>query len=1023
MITPADILKARILIVDDLEANVAVLEQMLREAGYVSVTSTRDPREVCELYRRERHDLILLDLQMPGMDGFQVMEGLKEIETNGDLPVIVITAQPGHKLRALKAGARDFISKPFDLGEVLIRAHNMLEVRLLHRNETLHHLARLENSQHIAGLGDWEYDFPSHRLLWSEEVYRILGISRRDFPPAAETFYRQVHPDDLAFVHREKKAAAEGLRRADFEHRIIRPDGEVRYIHQSTGLTPDGQGQPARESGTIQDITVRKLAEDALRESEARFRKLLMLSPDATFVHVDGLITLVNQAFCQLMGAAGPGQLLGRSGLEMVHPADHDLVRERRQKSLGGQPVPPAEMKFVRLDGSTVEVEVASASFDFNGRQEVQVIARDITARKRADEELREKTALLEAQIDSSADGMIIVDTQGRKIIQNERYIELMGLPPAIAAGTDNEAARQFVLGKLRQPELVMQRVLYLYAHPHETSLDQIELNDGKTLERYSSPILGKDGKNYGRIWAFHDVTDSKAAELALRESEERFKFVARAVSDVVWDWDLAANTLWWNDGFLTTFGFVANEIEPSVEAWTSRIHPDDRSRVMGSIRHAIDTGAECWGGEYRFERKDRSHAFVQDRGYILRDAAGRGVRMVGGMRDLTEQRRMEAQYLRAQRMESIGTLAGGIAHDLNNVLTPIMMAIELLKLNLGGEPRRRKLLDSIHLNGQRGADLVRQVLSFARGGDGRRTALHLRPLIDDLEGIIGETFPRNIRIIAHTPADLWPIMGDQTQLHQVLLNLAVNARDAMPHGGSLTVAAANVTLDTAAAGPGAQAGPHVLLLVTDTGLGIPPELRDRIFEPFFTTKELGQGTGMGLSTVHTVVKGHGGFLQVESEVGRGTTFKIFLPADPNLRADQAVLASVVELPLGRGELVLVVDDEFSIRDITQQTLEAFNYRVLTASDGAGAIALYSKHAAGIAVVLTDMMMPVMDGPAAIKVLLRVNPAVRIIAASGLDSGDPVTNASVPGVKRFLLKPYTAETLLKLVREVIDLPA
>jgi CheY-like chemotaxis protein len=277
---------------------------------------------------------------------------------------------------------------------------------------------------------------------------------------------------------------------------------------------------------------------------------------------------------------------------------------------------------------------------------------------------------------------------------------------------------------------------------------------------------------------------------------------------------------------------------------------------------------------------------------------------------------------------------------------------------------------------------------------------------------------------VTEVPADLWPITGDPTQLHQVLLNLAVNARDAMPHGGTLTLTAANITIDAQYAGtsPEAKAGPHVLLQVTDTGQGMPPEVRERIFEPFFTTKELGKGTGIGLATVHTVVKSHGGFVIVESEVGRGSTFKVFLPADPALRVEQPAPAPV-EIPRGRNELVLVVDDEFAIRDITQQTLEAFGYRVITAGDGAEAVALYARQTPQIAVVLTDMMMPVMDGAATIQVLLRINPAVKVIATGGIDSGDNVATASNAGVKRFLLKPYMAEVLLKLVREVIDTPA
>jgi len=772
MIGPADILKGSILIVDDQEANVSLLEQMLRGAGYGCIASTHDPRQVVELQRQNRYNLILLDLQMPGMDGFQVMEKLKELESDLSLSILVITAQPDHKRRALQAGAKDFVSKPFDLGEILTRVHNLLEGCLLHREETIRYHDRLENSQRIAHLGDWDHDLVTQRLLWSDEVYRILGIERTDAPPDSAVFYRHVHPGDLAFVHREKRAAAEGKRRVDFEHRIVRPDGEVRILRQVVEITRDGQGRPIRESGTIQD------------------------------------------------------------------------------------------------------------------------------------------------------------------------------------------------------------------------------------------------------------VTESNRVENVLRESEERFKFVARALSDVVWDWNLAANTLWWNDGFLTTFGFAAGEIEPSVAFWTSRMHPADRNRVVDGIHHAINSGAESWAAEYRFERKDGTHAFVQDRGYILRDASRDSIRMVGGMRDLTEQKKLEAQYLRAQRMESIGTLAGGIAHDLNNVLAPILMSIELLKLDSGDDPRRSKILDTIHVSSRRGADLVRQVLSFARGLGGQRVPIRLRHLVDDLQGIIRETFPRNIRIVTETAEGLWPVMGDPTQLHQVLLNLTVNARDAMPLGGVLTLTAVNATIDAqyASASDDATAGNFVLLRVTDTGVGIPPEVRDRIFEPFFTTKELGRGTGLGLATVHTVVKSHGGFLGVESEVGRGTTFKIYLPADAAEAPAPAPPALAATLPRGRGELVLVVDDEFSIREITQQTLESFGYRVLTASDGAAAVALYAGRAREIALVVTDMMMPVMDGAATIQVVKRINPSARIIAASGHDSIGGFAKATAAGVHDFLTKPFTAQTLVQLIREVLDRP-
>jgi PAS domain S-box-containing protein len=526
-------------------------------------------------------------------------------------------------------------------------------------------------------------------------------------------------------------------------------------------------------------------------------------------------------------------------------------------------------------------------------------------------------------------------------------------------------------------------------------------------------------------VRAERETTDRRLTERALRQSEERFKFVARAVSDVVWDWDLAANSIWWNDGFLTTFGFIAGEIEPSVASWTGRIHPDERQRVVDGIHHAIATGAELWEAEYRVARKDSTYAVVLDRGIILRDAAGRGTRMVGGMRDLTAHKQLEAQSLRAQRMESIGTLAGGIAHDLNNVLTPIMLSIELLRGDAAIDPRRQKILDSIHANSRRGADLVRQVLSFARGVDGQRTAIRLLPLINELEGIISPTFPRNIRIVTEVAPGVWPITADPSQLHQVLLNLLVNARDAMPSGGTLTLTAANVTIDAQFAGMSqdAKEGTYVVLQVTDTGIGIPPALRERIFDPYFTTKKPGHGTGIGLATVHTIVRNHGGFLHVESEVGQGTTFRIYLPSDPALRSTVTAPPFPAILPRGRNELILVADDEPSIRDITRQTLEASGYRVLTAADGAELVAHFAQRAKDISVVLTDMMMPVMDGAMAIQVMQRINPAARIIAASGLDSGKYRSAATGAGVHDFLPKPYTTETLLKLIREVIDRPA
>lgn len=618
---------------------------------------------------------------------------------------------------------------------------------------------------------------------------------------------------------------------------------------------------------------------------------------------------------------------------------------------------------------------------------------------------------------EAARDGILLVDPETRQIVDvNPFLVEFLGYTYEEFVGKE-----LYEIGLLKDRTANQHAFRELQANGYIRYDDlPLKTKDGRQVAVEFVSNLYQEGSQQIVQCNVRDISARKRTDDALRKSKERFKLAARAVSDVIWDWDIATGDLWWSDGFMTTFGYAVSEIVPNVSSWHSRIHPDDVRRIVDSIQQAIDTGAESWAAEYRFLCKDENYATVQDNAYIQRDATGKGVRMVGGMRDLTVQKRMAAQHLRAQRLESIGTLAGGIAHDLNNVLAPIMMSIELLKFDSDNDPERNSILDTIDSSCRRGADLVRQVLTFARGLDGQKIAIQLRPLVSELDAIINKTFPRNIKIVSQVPNNLWPVSGDPSQLHQVLLNLAVNARDAMPQGGTLTVAVANIALEAQHVGTSREtrAGRYVRLEVGDTGIGIPPAIREHIFEPFFTTKDVGKGTGFGLATVDTVVKSHGGFLDVDSEIGHGTTFKVFLPADPALRTGTPPPFQANQ-PRGRDELVLVVDDEFSIRDITQRTLEAFGYRVITASNGAEAVEIYSKQIQEIAVVLTDMMMPIMDGAATAKALKRINPSAKIIVVSGLD----ISEAFKTTVDAFLSKPFTAQILLRLVREVLDRPA
>jgi PAS domain S-box-containing protein len=476
---------------------------------------------------------------------------------------------------------------------------------------------------------------------------------------------------------------------------------------------------------------------------------------------------------------------------------------------------------------------------------------------------------------------------------------------------------------------------------------------------------------------------------------------------------DLAHRITYWNKSAERLYGWSAVEALGMV----ARDLQSDPAVFDEAMRRVLEHGD--WMGELWQVGKSGRPLTVESRWTLVRDEDGRAAAVLVINTDITERRNIEQQFLRAQRLESIGTLAGGIAHDLNNVLTPIMVAVGILSED-ETDPDRRDILSTLEASARRGADMVQQVLSFARGIEGRRVQVQVADVVRDVERIVNDTFLKNIAVRTELAADLWPVSGDAIQLHQVLLNLCVNARDAMPEGGRLTVSAENVTLDAAFAGANIEAkpGPHVVLQVTDSGSGIPPDIIDRVFEPFFTTKDVGKGTGLGLSTSLAIVKSHGGFIRVDSTPGHGATFRVYLPAQLGAVTDPGQPAAVEEaLPRGQGELILVVDDEAPVRMVTRRMLEAFGYRVALAGDGAEAVALYSEQKDAIAAVITDMMMPVMDGPATITALRGMRADVRIIASSGLHGrGSDAHASAIASVRHFLPKPYTAGELLSALK-------
>lgn len=519
-------------------------------------------------------------------------------------------------------------------------------------------------------------------------------------------------------------------------------------------------------------------------------------------------------------------------------------------------------------------------------------------------------------------------------------------------------------------------------------------------------PFLNDKGKPYQYVAIRNDITERKRAEEQLREQAT----LLDNAQDAILVRDLEDKFRFWNKSAERIYGWSAEEV---IGRDLKDLIYKDSLPQFAEAKHATLSKGE-WQGELRQNTREGRDIVVESRWTLVRDDRGEPKSVLVINTDVTDKRKTEAQFLRAQRMESIGTLASGIAHDFNNLLSPIMMSIQLLQARISDDDGQR-LLAMLQMSAERGAGLVKQVLSFARGVEGERITLQPRHLIKEIVKILKDTLPKSIEVEFEATEDLSLVAGDATQLHQVLMNFFVNARDAMPGGGKLTIKAENVFIDDNYARMNLESkpGPFVLITIADSGVGISPRVINRIFEPFFTTKEHGKGTGLGLSTALGIVKGHGGFINVYSEPGRGTQFKIYLPAAETPFTVQADKSTA--LPFGRGELILVVDDEIAIREITKGTLEACGYRALTAADGTEAVALYAQHKDEIKVVLTDLMMPYMDGPVTIRALQKLNPKIKIIASSGLaESG-----RAIEGVKMFLPKPYTAERLLKALADVI----
>jgi PAS domain S-box-containing protein len=650
-------------------------------------------------------------------------------------------------------------------------------------------------------------------------------------------------------------------------------------------------------------------------------------------------------------------------------------------------------------------------------RRQLRTVVDEHDRGNRAEEALNESRVRLRALTEQVSDGIFLHDEQGRFVDVNSQA--------CLSLGYTREELLQLSVHHIEQ-KLDLEGAQELWSRVRagaaRTIIGSQRRKDGTSFPVEVRVSCCEVGGRVLFIAVARDITERERAVAALRESEERFRQLVETIREVFWITDPSMDRVYYvSPSYEEVWGRTRSSLYAAPRSWLEAIHPSDADQVSRAVENSRGTG--ILDVTYRIHRPDGGIRWIRDRGYPVRNAAGRIERIAGVAEDITERRLLEDQFLRAQRMDAVGSLSSGVAHDLNNILAPILMAATVVKEELR-DPRERHLLEMIEQGAQRGAGIVRQLLTFSRGADGERVPVQLRHLVKEMSSLIRETFPRAITLKTDLPKDLWSIPADPTQIHQVLMNLCVNARDAMPNGGTLTLRAENRRLPSDAAdGPaGLPQGQYVVLTVADTGQGIPPDTIERIFDPFFTTKPSGKGTGLGLATVLSIVKGHFGTIQVESPPGRGSTFRVYLPAVSQSEPSEPA-AAAPEVRTGNQESILVVDDEPAVCETLRRILERQGYRVLTARDGHEGLILVKDQRQRVQLVIADLMMPVMDGLALARAIRIAAPEVAVIGTSGMAIGDWRAEWAGAGVAEVLMKPFSPAQLTSAVGRRLPGPA
>jgi len=1016
------------LIVEDSKDDALLLLRHLSSAGYdVQSAIVQTPAAMKAALAECEWDIILSDYAMPHFTGLDALSILKE--SGLDIPFIIISGTIGEDVavEAMLVGVHEYLMKgnltrlapaiEREIQNAASRRARQQAEEALRRSE-----ASLVNAQRIAHIGNWDWDIQNNQLFWSEEVYRIFGLTKTQFDGTYESFLGGIHPEDRQLVQSAVEAALSRIAPYNIEHRITRPNGDERIVCEIGEVTFDKSDKPVRLAGTVQEITERKLAERIIKESEERYRIVAETASDV-IITIDerGSILFVNQAAEKVLGYK-PEELIG-SNVAIITPERFRVAHIagiRRYLQTGERRISwsGTELPALRRDGREIQIEISFGEYRENGKRLFTAVLRDITKRKRAEQLIVESEEKYRNIVETANEGILLTDVDGHVIFINRQMTEMLGY-------TVDEMLGRTIFDFIFEDDFSTTKCKIEQRRQGNPQTGEFRLRrkDGsEIITLYNiSPTKNQAGEIVGFLSMNTDITERKNADQSRRQAEANYRNLVESLPVIVYLAEpsppfapiyVSPNINW--------FGYTTEEWFEKPDTWLSIIHDEDREHVLSTTADAMQRGLDT-DLEYRIISRDGTTHWLHDKGRFVSDDKGKRVGWQGVIIDITETKRLEEQLKQAQKLESVGRLAGGIAHDFNNMLTAINGYSELTLRTLEGDHPLRRNIEEIKKAGERSALLTHQLLAFSRQQVLQPVVLDLNEVVTDTAKMLERMIGEDVQLIIALEPETGLVNVDPGQLSQIIMNLAVNARDAMPQGGTLTIETANLLLEPGDAKQkvGIPPGAYVMLAVCDTGHGIDDKIRQHIFEPFFTTKEIGRGTGLGLATVYGIVKQSGGNIEVESKVGAGTNFRIYLPRV----AEQSKVAEIkdtsTELPVAT-ETILLVEDEELVRNLSREILETCGYMVIEARNGLEALEIYENGDCKIDLLMTDVVMPQMGGRELAEKLAERLPNLQILFTSGHTDNATVRHGVSKTSINFIQKPFTFDALARKVRELLN---